>query len=81
MTPDLLVASGQVVLTLLAWMMLLQRGTYVHPLISMLSTLALTHVAMGLILLSAPVSGAIAFTCAVAWLGIALTRGTRHGLR
>ncbi len=74
MSPDLLTATGQVVLALLAWLMLLQRDTYVHPLISVLTVLALTTVAIGLFLLSAPVSGAVVLTCACAWLGIALVR-------
>ena len=74
MSPDLLPAAGQVVLALLAWTMLLQPGTYIHPLISLLTVLALVTVAVGLFLLSAPASGAVVLICAYAWLGIALIR-------
>ncbi len=74
MSPDLLTATGQVVLAVLAWLMLLQRYTYIHPLISMLTVMALVTVAVGLFLLSAPMSGAVVLVCACAWLGVALFR-------
>ncbi len=74
MPPDLLTATGQVVLAFLAWVLLLQRNTRIHPLIAMLTVLALTTVALGLFQLSAPVSGAVVLACACAWLGIALVR-------
>ena len=81
MSPDLLTATGQIFLALLAWTMLFQRSTYIHPLISMLTALALGTVAVGLVQLSAPVSAAVVAACAYAWLGIFLLRGKQYGLR
>lgn len=75
MSPDHMVAAGQVVLALLAWMMLLERTTYIRPKISLLTVGALGLVAAGLFRLSAPVSGGVALTCAAAWLGIFAIRG------
>ncbi len=81
MSPDLMVAAGQVILALLAWLMLLEPDTYIRPRIALLTVGALGLVAAGLFRLSAPLSGTVVIACACAWWGIFTFRGTQHGLR
>ncbi len=81
MSPDLMVAAGQVILALLAWLILLEQATYIRPRIALLTVGALGLVAAGLFRLSAPLSGTVALTCATAWLGIFFLRGKPHALR
>ena len=77
MSPDLLVATGQAALALLALAMLIEPSTYIRRSFSAPTVLALIAISGGLFMLSAPVSGLIAIVCAGAWLGILVFRGRR----
>lgn len=79
MSPDLLVAIAQVVLTGNALLMLANVSTYVSRVTSMSMVLALVTLAGGLLMLSAPISAIVVAICAVAWLGIFAIRGDRRG--
>ncbi len=75
MSPDLLIAIGQVFLTGGALLMLANPVTHIHPALALLTAASLTLVTAGLFLLSAPVSGVVAAVAVVAWLGIFVFRG------
>ncbi len=79
MSPDLLVAIAQAVLTINALGMLASVSTYVSRAASMSMTLALILIVVGLFMLSAPFSAVIAAVGAVAWFGIFIHRGSRIG--
>ena len=80
MPPDLLVAFGQVVLTLFALATLHDPATYINRRWSLSAAAGLVLIVVGLFMLSAPVSAAVAAIAVVAWLGVFAIRGTQHGL-
>jgi len=77
MSADLLIATGQVFLTLGALLMLLNEKTVIHPVLAGLTTVSLGLVSLGLFMLSAPVSGIIAGVALGAWAGILVFRSGR----
>ena len=79
MSPDLLIAIAQAVLTGNALLMLANVSTYVSRTTSMSMALALVLLTVGLLMLSAPISAAVVAVCAAAWLGIFALRGSRIG--
>ncbi len=78
MSPDLLVAIGQVVLTLFALATLRDPATYINRRWSLSAAAGLVLIVVGLFMLSAPVSAAGAAIGVVAWLGVFAVRGERN---
>ena len=80
MIADLLIAAGQVFLTIGAILMLINRKTHIDPVLAWFTAASLFLVSQGLFMLSAPMSGAIAGIAVFAWLGIAIFRGRDSNL-
>ncbi len=74
MFADLLIATGQVFLTIGALLMLANKKTHIAPILAWFTAASLFLVSQGLFMLSAPVSGTVAGVAVFAWLGIALFR-------